>query len=83
MLRRKKDYLRGEPLVVSRDFCVAFRDNYPYNFVAACQICNGIKSNLMFVSVDAARVYIQSLWEAREVEAEDERTVGGPSSHAD
>ncbi len=54
------------------------QNNYPYNFVAACQICNGIKSNLMFVSIEAARVYIQTLWEAKEIESEDGSGVGRP-----
>lgn len=29
------------------------------NFVAACNICNGIKSNLMFVSVEEAYHYVE------------------------
>ncbi|HEY7589206.1 MAG TPA: hypothetical protein VIB49_10755 [Thermoplasmata archaeon] len=46
------------------------QNNYPYNFVAACQICNGIKSNLMFTSTDEARVYVQALWDAKELAPE-------------
>lgn len=33
-------------------------DNKDINFVASCQICNGIKSNKMFDTDDAARKYI-------------------------
>lgn len=34
-------------------------NNKDQNFVAACQICNGIKSSMIFNSVEEARVYIQ------------------------
>lgn len=33
-------------------------NNADENFVAACQICNGIKADLIFDTIEAARVYI-------------------------
>ena len=36
------------------------RDNAEQNFVAACYLCNSIKSSMMFQSLDEARVYILS-----------------------
>jgi hypothetical protein len=35
------------------------QNNYSYNFVAACQICNGIKGSKVFRDLDEARQYIQ------------------------
>ena len=40
-------------------------DNRDQNFVAACHICNGIKSSLIFGSVEDARTHIRSRWEAK------------------
>lgn len=37
-------------------------DNRDQNFVAACHVCNGIKSSLMFRSADEARTYITQKW---------------------
>ena len=37
-------------------------DNREQNFVAACHVCNGIKSSFIFGSVDEARTYITSKW---------------------
>ena len=34
------------------------RDNKGFNFVAACSICNQLKSNKVFDTVDQARLYI-------------------------
>jgi 5-methylcytosine-specific restriction endonuclease McrA len=34
------------------------QNNFKYNFVAACQICNSIKSDLYFPTLEEARVYI-------------------------
>lgn len=34
------------------------QDNHMYNFVAACQVCNGIKSSMIFQTVDEAKVYL-------------------------
>lgn len=38
------------------------QNNSADNFVAACQICNGIKSDRVFASPDEARVHIQNRW---------------------
>ena len=57
-------------LKVNWDHFVPFsysQNNYAYNFVAACQICNGIKSNLMFKTLEEARVYIHAIREAKEI----------------
>ena len=40
------------------------RDNRDINFVAACQVCNGFKSDLMFADLDAARIYVAGRWES-------------------
>lgn len=40
-------------------------DNRAGNFVAACQICNGLKSNLHFMSRDEARARIALAWQER------------------
>lgn len=62
--------IRKEKLVFLRtnfDHFVPFsysQNNYAYNFVAACQICNGIKSNLMFKTLEEARVYVRAMWDA-------------------
>jgi len=48
-------------LKVNWDHFVPFaytQNNYAYNFVAACQICNGIKSSMTFKTVEEAKVYI-------------------------
>lgn len=34
------------------------QNNGDHNFVAACQHCNGIKSSMMFNSIEEARVYL-------------------------
>ena len=36
------------------------RDNQDLNFVAACQVCNGIKSNRIFETIEQARVYLST-----------------------
>jgi hypothetical protein len=35
------------------------QNNYSHNFVAACHICNSLKSNLCFKTLDEAQIYIQ------------------------
>lgn len=35
------------------------------NFVAACHVCNGIKSDKLFQTLDEARVFIQLAREAK------------------
>lgn len=37
-------------------------DNRNSNFVASCQICNGIKSSLIFKDADEARIHITERW---------------------
>lgn len=40
-------------------------DNRSQNFVAACQVCNKIKSSLLFGSLNEARTYIFAKWEEK------------------
>ncbi|HEX6864704.1 MAG TPA: hypothetical protein VF414_17875 [Thermoanaerobaculia bacterium] len=42
-------------------------NNYGYNFVAACRLCNGIKSNKVFQTVEEVRIYVQARAEAKGV----------------
>lgn len=35
------------------------------NFAACCHICNGVKSNLIFATVDEVRAHVQKTWQAR------------------
>lgn len=61
---RKKRHTR---VMVRWDHFVPFSycaDNSDTNFVAACQICNGIKSDKMFQTVQEARNYIAARREA-------------------
>lgn len=44
------------------------RDNLPDNFVAACHLCNGFKSDKCFSTVEEARIFIAQAWEASAVE---------------
>jgi hypothetical protein len=56
-------------LRVTWDHLVPFsysQDNNVVNFGAACQICNGIKGSLMFVTIEEARTYIIALSEVKE-----------------
>ena len=46
-------------------FCYG-QNNNAINFVAACQICNGIKGSLMFATIEEAQTYIVSLSEVLE-----------------
>jgi hypothetical protein len=41
------------------------QNNEHVNFGAACHICNGIKSNLMFRSVEDAKIYIAEKWKSK------------------
>ena len=43
------------------------QNNYAYNFVAACQICNGIKSNLMFKTLEEAKIHVQTIRQLKRV----------------
>lgn len=38
-----------------------------HNLVAACHICNMLKSNRMFDSVEDARVYVQAAWQRKKI----------------
>jgi 5-methylcytosine-specific restriction endonuclease McrA len=54
-------------LVVHWDHLVPYayaRNSSIENFVAACSICNGWKSSLVFQTVDEARLYIDRKWES-------------------
>jgi hypothetical protein len=55
-------------LKVNWDHFVPFaytQNNYAYNFVAACQICNGIKSSHLFKTLEEARIYVRTIRDAR------------------
>lgn len=59
----------GQPIRLNLNFDhvepFAFsQNNYPYNFVAACHVCNGWKSSKMFQSIDVAKDYLTRKWEA-------------------
>jgi hypothetical protein len=41
------------------------QDNRSINFVAACSICNGLKSSMMFQTEEEARVYIYEAWQRK------------------
>jgi hypothetical protein len=38
-------------------------NNHDQNFVAACHVCNGIKSSLIFRSTDEAKTHIAGRWQ--------------------
>lgn len=38
------------------------QDNNPLNFILACQICNSLKSDLYFESMDEAKNYLNNRW---------------------
>lgn len=40
-------------------------DNRASNFVAACNVCNLLKSGKIFSSVEAVREYVAPIWEAK------------------
>lgn len=40
-------------------------NNYAHNFVAACALCNGIKSDRVFQTPEEARIYVQNRAEAK------------------
>lgn len=52
-------------------------NNQPLNFVAACSVCNGIKSSLMFETKEAARIYV---WHRRKVKGWATATETRPGS---
>lgn len=56
--KRKGKVIKRE---ITFDHVIPFsfgQNNHKYNFVASCHVCNGIKSNLMFDTEDALKIYI-------------------------
>ena len=50
------------------DHLLAFaysQDNNEYNYVAACHVCNGIKSSRIFATLDELRIYVADRREAK------------------
>ena len=45
-------------------FCYG-RDNHVRNFVAACHVCNGLKSSHMFKSVEEAQTFLYDRWKQK------------------
>jgi len=41
------------------------QDNSVSNFVAACHVCNGIKTDFCFHTVEEAQIYIQGRWKEK------------------
>lgn len=57
---------RRRRLVINWDHLVPFvwsGDNSTNNFVAACQVCNGLKSSRMYRTIEEAKVDLQARWE--------------------
>lgn len=53
----------GDPFVIKINWdhqlpYAMSQNNYAYNFVAACQVCNGIKSDRIFQTIDEAKIYL-------------------------
>lgn len=42
-------------------------NNYPHNFVAACNVCNSLKSSKMFETLDDAKQYILEKREKKDI----------------
>lgn len=60
-------FRRGKPvrLQLQWDHMTPFaygQDNHSYNFVAACHVCNRIKSSRIFQTLTEARIYIDERW---------------------
>ena len=60
-------YRRGRLVLlgVQYDHVVPYsweHNNSSNNLVAACQVCNGIKSNLMFETIEDAQSYVLARW---------------------
>jgi len=65
-------------LKVNWDHFVPFaysQNNYAYNFVAACQICNGIKGSNTFKTLDEAKVYVMTIRILKGVHEDGDGTV--------
>jgi len=44
------------------------QNNNETNFVAACDICNRLKSSKVFQTVDEAKIYLKNKWETKNYE---------------
>jgi 5-methylcytosine-specific restriction endonuclease McrA len=56
---------RGTTLQINWDHVIPYaysQNNATLNFVAACHICNGLKSSHLFPTLDAAREFLNSKW---------------------
>lgn len=63
-------FYKGKPrkVVLVWDHLVPFAyaaDNKDSNFVAACSLCNGFKSDKVFQTLEEARVYVYQMWSER------------------
>lgn len=48
------------------DHCLPFmysQNNKSTNFLPACYVCNGYKSDLVFQTLDEVKIYVQTKWE--------------------
>jgi hypothetical protein len=55
----------GKPVLEHFEPYSIAHNERPENLFAACQICNGIKSDLIFKTVDKARHFIEQEWNRR------------------
>jgi hypothetical protein len=63
-------YRKARPTIlrVNFDHMVPYSltmNNNPINIVAACQICNGIKSDFCFQTLEEAQIYILGKWQQK------------------
>lgn len=63
-------YRRARPLTlkINWDHMIPYdyaRNNHDLNFVAACHVCNGLKSSLIFDMVELARLHINARWQEK------------------
>lgn len=56
------------------------QNNHPYNFVAACQLCNGVKSSKMFDTIQEAVEYVAAGWQRKGYQVMQEVRDGVPAS---
>lgn len=72
--------IRAYKLRVAWDHAVPFaysQDNRDVNFVAACHICNGLKSSRIYPTLEVARVDLQFRWSQAGYVHLGESTYGG------
>ena len=60
-------FRKGNAIRLQTEFDHLVPHSYSYNnlssnFVAACHICNGLKSSLVFDTLEQAQVYLQNKW---------------------